>query len=58
MRRYCYVGQLERAPDVYSAMGIAKFDTMAELGMLNEVYRNPKVVIYASAEKHIPGTQE
>jgi YYY domain-containing protein len=53
-----YIGQLERAPGVYSAMGIAKFAAMAEAGMLYEVYRNPEVVIYASPEKQIPGLQD
>ena len=52
-----YIGQLERAPGVYSAMGLAKFDVMAESGFLHEIYRNPEVVIYAVAEKTIPGIQ-
>jgi len=50
-----YIGQLERAPGVYSDTGIAKFDAMVDAGLLYEVYRNPEVVIYAVAEKDISG---
>jgi len=42
--KYIYVGELERA--VYSADGLAKFARWAEGGFLQEVYRNPMVVIY------------
>jgi uncharacterized membrane protein len=41
---YIYVGQIERA--WYPAAGIEKFEDMAELGLLEVVYQNPKVTIY------------
>ena len=50
-----YIGQLERAPGVYSPAGIAKFEEMARLGLLQEVYRNPRTVIYAVPGRTIPG---
>jgi len=43
-----YIGQLERAPKLYAPAGIAKFETMAQQGLLREVYRNEKTVIYAA----------
>jgi uncharacterized membrane protein len=46
-----YIGQLERAPKLYAAAGIAKFEQMAQQGMLRELYRNQGVVIYAVAGK-------
>ncbi len=42
---YIYLGRLERT--VYPSEGIAKFEQMAQQGLLQEVYRNPEVVIYA-----------
>jgi len=42
--KYIYLGELERA--VYPADGLAKFERWAEEGLLQEVYRNPAVVIY------------
>jgi YYY domain-containing protein len=42
--KYIYVGELERA--VYPADGLAKFARWAEEGYLQEVYRNPAVLIY------------
>ncbi len=42
---YIYLGRLERT--VYPSEGIAKFAQMAQQGLLQEVYRNPEVVIYA-----------
>ncbi len=41
---YVYVGQLEEA--YYAPDGLAKFAQMAELGLLQEVYRNDGTVIY------------
>ena len=42
--RYVYLGRLERT--VYPSAGIAKFEQMAQQGLLREVYRNAEVVIY------------
>ena len=42
--QYVIVGRLEQA--YYSPVGLEKFDLMVELGMLQEVYRNPGAVIY------------
>ena len=42
--KYVYLGELERA--VYPADGLTKFERWAEEGFLQEVYRNPGVVIY------------
>ena len=42
--KYIYLGELERA--VYPAHGLAKFERWAKEGFLQEVYRNPGVVIY------------
>lgn len=42
--RYIYVGRLERT--VYPAEGIAKFERMAQQGLLTTPYRNEEVVIY------------
>jgi len=42
--RYIYIGQLERT--VYPPEGIAKFEQMAQQGLLNVPYRNQAVTIY------------
>jgi uncharacterized membrane protein len=42
--RYIYLGRLERT--VYPEEGITKFAQMAQQGLLQEVFRNPEVVIY------------
>lgn len=42
--RYIYIGRLERT--VYPAEGIAKFEQMAQQGLLNVPYRNQEVTIY------------
>jgi uncharacterized membrane protein len=42
--RYVYVGQLEWI--YYNPQGLLKFDSMAEQGLLQEVYRNEGVSIY------------
>jgi YYY domain-containing protein len=42
--KYIYLGELERA--VYPASGLAKFERWASEGSLQQVYRNPAVVIY------------
>ena len=42
--RYIYIGQLERT--VYPPEGIAKFEQMAQQGLLNVPYRNQSVTIY------------
>ncbi len=42
--QYIYVGDLERA--YYNAAGLAKFDTMAQAGLLQIVYQNDHVKIY------------
>jgi uncharacterized membrane protein len=42
--RYVYVGQLEWI--YYNPQGLLKFDSMAEQGLLHEVYRNEGVSIY------------
>ncbi len=42
--KYVIVGPLEQA--YYSPVGLGKFDLMVELGMLADVYRNDKAVIY------------
>ncbi|MBI3743503.1 MAG: hypothetical protein HY261_04370, partial [Chloroflexi bacterium] len=42
--RYVYVGQLERG--LYPPFGIAKFDTMAQQGLLKKVYANEQVEVY------------
>jgi YYY domain-containing protein len=44
---YIYIGKLERT--VYSAEGVAKFQRMADLGLLTVPFRNPEVVIYQVA---------
>ena len=41
---YVYVGQLEQT--YYTPEGLAKFAQMADLGMLQEVYRNDGTMIY------------
>ncbi|MSP11566.1 MAG: phospholipid carrier-dependent glycosyltransferase [Chloroflexi bacterium] len=41
---YIYIGQLEK--QVYSQGGIAKFEQMANQGILEIVFQNPKVRIY------------
>ena len=41
---YVYVGQLEET--YYHPDGLAKFEQMVSLGMLQEVYRNDGTVIY------------
>jgi len=42
--KYVIVGPLEQA--YYTPAGLGKFDLMVELGMLTDVYRNDKAVIY------------
>jgi uncharacterized membrane protein len=44
---YIYVGQLERI--VYPAEGLAKFQQMAQDGLLDVVYSNDQVTIYQAA---------
>ncbi|HIQ04690.1 MAG TPA: hypothetical protein EYH31_03240, partial [Anaerolineae bacterium] len=41
---YIYIGKLERT--VYPPDGIAKFDRMADMGLLEVVFRNQEVTIY------------
>jgi uncharacterized membrane protein len=41
---YIYLGQLERI--VYPVEGLAKFERMAEDGLLEVVYSNEQVTIY------------
>jgi YYY domain-containing protein len=41
---YVYVGQLERA--LYSSAGLAQFETLAQSGKIQEVYRQGATVIY------------
>ncbi|MEA3345466.1 MAG: DUF2298 domain-containing protein [Chloroflexota bacterium] len=43
--KYIYLGELERA--LYPTDGLAKFERWAKEGFLQEVYRNPGVVIYS-----------
>ncbi len=46
--KYIYVGDLERA--YYDAQGLAKFDAMAQLGVVKIVYENDHVKVYELQE--------
>lgn len=46
--KYIYVGDLERA--YYDAHGLAKFDAMAQVGMLRIAYQNDHVKVYEIGE--------
>ncbi|NHZ71655.1 MAG: hypothetical protein GWP17_01015, partial [Aquificales bacterium] len=50
---YVYVGQLEET--YYHPDGLAKFARMADLGMLQEVYRNEGTVIYEVVRPVVEG---
>jgi YYY domain-containing protein len=49
---YVYIGQLERA--LYDANGLAKFDAMAQAGLIDEVYRQGSTRIYRVSPSGAP----